>query len=215
MGPDAARIIREEVSRAGGREVSFLADVTRDRVIENPKAVARGNYAAVLAVARDAPAGGVMIHNHPSGVLEPSEADMAVAARLHDEGLGTAIVTNQSRPPLRGRGAARAAPSGAFEAGGAGGPLGPAGPLSALRGYEDREGQRDMLRFVAKRFNEGGAGLAEAGTGTGKSIAYLVPAARWALDNKERVVVSTNTINLQEQLAGKDIDIAAEVLGAT
>ena len=213
LAPEAARTIREEVSRAGGREVSFLAEVTRERVIANPRAVARGNRSAVLAVARDAPDGGVMIHNHPSGELDPSDADLAVAARIYERGLGTAIVNNAANriyvvvEPPEPR---RVEPLGVDELSGL---LAPRGPLASLPGYEDRPGQRDMLRFVASHFNEGGVGLVEAGTGTGKSLAYLVPAARWALRNGERAVVSTNTINLQEQLVGKDLDIAREVIG--
>ena len=213
LAPEAAWIIREEVARAGGREVSFLAEVTRQRVVANPRAVARGNRSAVLAVARDAPDGGVMIHNHPSGELEPSDADLAVAARIYERGLGTAIVNNAANrmyvvvePPV----ARRIEPLKLDELSGL---LAPEGPLAALPGYEDRPGQRDMLRFVASHFNEGGVGLVEAGTGTGKSLAYLVPAVRWAVRNRERTVVSTNTINLQEQLVGKDLDIVREVIG--
>ena len=213
LAPEAARVIRDEVARAGGREVSFLAEVTRERVITNPRAVARGNRSAVLAVARDAPEGGVMIHNHPSGELEPSDADLAVAARIYEDGLGSAIVTNAANriyvvvEPPEPR---RVEPLELDELSEL---LAPSGPLSALPGYEDRSGQRDMLRFVGTRFNEGGVGLVEAGTGTGKSLAYLVPAARWATRNGERTVVSTNTINLQEQLVGKDLNIVSEVLG--
>ena len=213
LSPEAAGVIRDEVTRAGGREVSFLADVTRDRVIVNPRAVARGNRAAVLAVARDAPEGGVMIHNHPSGHLEPSDADLAVAGRLYEEGVGTAIVTNAAdgmyvvvEPP-------EPRTIEPLEMGELSALLAPDGPLARLPGYEDRRGQREMLRFVATRFNEGGIGLVEAGTGTGKSLAYLVPAARWAVRNGERTVVSTNTINLQEQLVRKDLEIVSDILG--
>ncbi len=49
----------------------------------------------------------------------------------------------------------------------------------------------------------------EAGTGVGKSFAYLVPALAWARANGERTIVSTNTINLQEQLVGKDLPLLA------
>lgn len=213
LSPEAAGLIRDEVTRAGGREVSFLAEVTREGVIVNPRAVARGNRAAVLAVAKGAPEGGVMIHNHPSGRLEPSDADLAVAARLYEAGLGTAIVTNAADrmyvvvEPPEPRTIEPLAPDELSAL------LAPAGPLEDIPGYEDRRGQREMLRFVAGRFNDGGVGLVEAGTGTGKSLAYLVPAARWALQNGERTVVSTNTINLQEQLVRKDLEIVSRILG--
>ncbi|HKK92893.1 MAG TPA: DEAD/DEAH box helicase, partial [Longimicrobiales bacterium] len=214
MPDEAAERIRSEIARAGGREVCFLADVLPDRTIANPRAVARGNHAAVLAVARDAPEGGVMIHNHPSGRLDPSDADLSVAARVWEEGLGTAITDNEAselyvvveppapreRTPLD---LDRLADL-----------IGPGGPLAArFAGYEDRPGQREMLRLVAERYNEDGIALVEAGTGTGKSLAYLLPAAAWALENEERTVVSTATINLQEQLVGKDLPLVKDMLG--
>ena len=71
--------------------------------------------------------------------------------------------------------------------------------------YEFRPQQVEMLKAVAKAFSESQHMLVEAGTGTGKSFAYLVPAAMWALQNNTRVVISTNTINLQDQLINKDI----------
>jgi DNA polymerase-3 subunit epsilon/ATP-dependent DNA helicase DinG len=71
--------------------------------------------------------------------------------------------------------------------------------------YEYRPQQVDMLESVAEAFNRGDHVLIEAGTGTGKSMAYLLPAAFWARNNGRRVVISTNTINLQDQLIHKDI----------
>ena len=70
-----------------------------------------------------------------------------------------------------------------------------------------------MIEHICRTFNEGGTALIEAGTGIGKSLAYLIPALRWALDNSEKVVVSTNTINLQEQLLYKDIPDLQKALG--
>jgi len=72
-------------------------------------------------------------------------------------------------------------------------------------GYEHRPQQIEMLRAVARVFNQHRHLLVEAGTGTGKSIAYLLPAAYFAAINSEHVVISTNTINLQDQLYHKDI----------
>lgn len=206
--------MRDEIARAGGREVCFLAEVDEQRRVHDPRAVSRGNFEAVLVAARDAREGSVMLHNHPSGALEPSDADLRVAAQLYDQGVGTAIVDNDAQnlyvvvepPPPRER---VLLDLDALEAG-----VGPGGPLSEIHaGWEDRPGQREMLRAVARRFNEGGVAVVEAGTGTGKSLAYLLPAARWAQENRERTVVSTNTINLQEQLAGKDLPLVRRILG--
>ena len=84
--------------------------------------------------------------------------------------------------------------------------LGPSGPFAAsFPGYEHRPQQQEVLRAVAQAFNRGQTLLVEAGTGTGKSLAYLLPAARFAVENGQHVVVSTKTINLQDQLFGKDI----------
>ncbi len=78
--------------------------------------------------------------------------------------------------------------------------------------FEHRPQQVEMLRAVARSLNEGQHLLVEAGTGTGKSLAYLLPAMHFALENERPVVVSTNTINLQEQLYLKDIPDIQKVL---
>lgn len=88
------------------------------------------------------------------------------------------------------------------------------GPLSTFsENFEMRPMQVDLLRDVVRTFNEEKVGVFEAGTGVGKSYAYLVPAILWAAANKERVVVSTGTINLQQQLLEKDIPTALKITG--
>ena len=82
----------------------------------------------------------------------------------------------------------------------------PGGNFSQIfDGFEHRPEQEEMTVAVAEAFNDGDHVLIEAGTGTGKSIGYLLPAAFWAVENGRRVVISTNTINLQDQLIHKDI----------
>ncbi len=82
----------------------------------------------------------------------------------------------------------------------------PSGSLaSRLPGYEERPSQLAMAEAVARAFNHASTLVVEAGTGTGKSLAYLVPALLFATRNSRRVVVSTNTKNLQAQLISKDI----------
>ena len=84
------------------------------------------------------------------------------------------------------------------------------GPLArAVDGYEPREGQRAMAAAVADIIERGGTLVAEAGTGTGKTLAYLVP----AILSGKRVLVSTGTKNLQEQIFFKDIPLLRDALG--
>lgn len=81
-----------------------------------------------------------------------------------------------------------------------------------LPSFEVREQQRQMLKEIIHSYNEGKIALIEAGTGTGKSMAYLIPALLWSLHNKQITVISTNTIALQEQLLLKDIPLINKAL---
>jgi len=84
--------------------------------------------------------------------------------------------------------------------------LGPDGPLARmLPDYEQRDAQVQMLLAVAQNLRRGGRLVVEAGTGTGKSLAYLIPAAARAAFRQERVVISTHTHTLQEQILGHDV----------
>ena len=84
------------------------------------------------------------------------------------------------------------------------------GPLAAaLEGFEPRAGQLEMAEAVATILSAGGVLLAEAGTGTGKTLAYLVP----AILSRQRILVSTGTKNLQEQIYFKDLPVLRQALG--
>ncbi|HWQ15512.1 MAG TPA: helicase C-terminal domain-containing protein [Roseiflexaceae bacterium] len=89
----------------------------------------------------------------------------------------------------------------------------PDGPLGrSFPGYEQREQQVAMAQSVAAAINNGDTLMVEAGTGTGKGMAYLVPAAMFAAQRGQRVVISTNTINLQDQLFFKDIPALQRIM---
>jgi len=91
--------------------------------------------------------------------------------------------------------------------------LGPGGAVSHLHaGYEHRPEQIAMAREVVGAFARDEILLVEAGTGVGKSLAYLIPSILWAAATGERIAVSTATKNLQEQLIRKDIPFLARVL---
>ena len=87
------------------------------------------------------------------------------------------------------------------------------GPLSESKDFEYRPEQEELAGAVAESFLTGKPLVAEAGTGVGKSLAYLVPAAKFALETGRKGVISTHTINLQEQLVRKDIPIVRKILG--
>ena len=78
--------------------------------------------------------------------------------------------------------------------------------------FEHRTEQLEMARDVAEALQHGGTLIVEAGTGTGKSLAYLVPAALWGLKTGNTVIVSTHTINLQQQLEHQDVEIARRLV---
>src|SRR6187455_3257634 len=84
----AAAGMRAAISLAGGREICFVCSVDVDGVIQTARVAARGNVESVLALPGFARRGEMLVHNHPSGLLEPSGADYDVAARMHDDGIG-------------------------------------------------------------------------------------------------------------------------------
>lgn len=215
LHPAAREAIRAAIAEAGGREVSFVADVDAAGVVTGVEVVARGTVEAVLALPGVASRGQMLLHNHPSGRLDPSPADLDVAVRLHDGGVGFGIVDNAATALYVVVEVPRPRSVQGLDPIAVANELGPRGGVArALRLHEDRPSQRDMAAYVADVYNEGGVALLEAGTGVGKSFAYLVPAILWALQNDERTVVSTNTINLQEQLVGKDLPLLARALGS-
>lgn len=202
----AAAAVRAAIRLAGGREVCFVCTVDGEGIVESARVVARGNVQSVLALPGVAKRGELLVHNHPSGWLEPSDADLQIAARLYDGGVGFAICDNDATDLYVVVEVPRERESTPVEPDDVADDLGPDGAVAArLRRYEDRPSQREMAATIARLYNEGGVGLLEAGTGVGKSMGYLLPALRWAARNGERTVVSTNTINLQEQLVGKDL----------
>src|SRR5881409_1420589 len=86
------------------------------------------------------------------------------------------------------------------------------GPLSKAKNFEFRPQQQEMAARVAQALEEERHLVIEAGTGVGKSLAYLVPSVLFAIERHKKAIVSTHTINLQEQLLHKDIPILKKVL---
>src|SRR5512139_3986636 len=88
----------------------------------------------------------------------------------------------------------------------------PKGILSKAKNFEFRPQQQEMAVAVARALQDGEHLAVEAGTGVGKSLAYLIPAILFAVAHKKKAVVSTHTINLQEQLIDKDLPLLRHIL---
>ena len=205
--------MRAAIRLAGGREVCFACAADDDGGIVTARVVARGDPVSVLALPGFAERGEMLVHNHPSGLLEPSEPDLQVAARIYEDGIGFGIIDNAAENLYVVVEIPRHEPATPVGRDEMEHDLGVDGPIAAAHPrYEDRPSQRAMAARIATLYNTGGIGLFEAGTGVGKSLGYLLPALRWAARNKDRTVVSTNTINLQEQLVGKDLPFLARAL---
>lgn len=211
---DVRELIARAIADSGGNEVFFVGNLDGEGIVVDVEVASRGHESAVPVISSAVDRAEVLIHNHPSGNLTPSDPDLEIASRTADSGLGFYIVNNDATQvyvvvePVLNR-EKKPIPEDVVA-----GYLDETGPLAALSDrYEPRPTQIDLARSVAKAFNSGAIGAFEAGTGVGKSFAYLLPAMLWSLDNKDRVVVSTGTINLQQQLMDKDIPMAQRIIG--
>ncbi len=204
----------EAIRSSGGNEVFFAGTLDGSGTVTDISIIARGHSSAVPIVPPALDGAEVLVHNHPSGGLTPSEADLSIAARYAESGVGFYIVDNELtdvyavvEPVLRSE---KVPLDGDYLAG----LLDETGPLAlSSENYEVRPTQLALCESISRAFNTGSIGVFEAGTGVGKSFAYLLPAMTWAVDNKDRVVVSTGTINLQQQLIERDIPMAQGMLG--
>src|SRR2546421_797422 len=88
----------------------------------------------------------------------------------------------------------------------------PTGILSKSRSFEYRPQQQQMAVAIARALEKHEHLAVEAGTGVGKSLAYLIPAILYAVPNRKKAVISTHTINLQEQLTQKDLPMLQKIL---
>ncbi len=209
--------MRDEIAAAGGNEVLFVGLIAPGSLMVTAvKAAARGTRDMVPALAPHMGKGDVVVHNHPSGLLVPSGADLAVAGPLGQQGIGFWIVNNAVNDCYAVCEPLQSVPISMVSDDDVADHLEEGGSFARLLPtFESRASQIALSRLFARGFNDDGVVMAEAGTGVGKSFAYLVPALLWASRNKERVVVSTATINLQQQLFENDIPLVQKALGTS
>ena len=211
---DVLKQIRKTIRDYDGNEVFFAGLIDSSGLVISVMDAAHGNEHSVPVQLEEGRNCAVLIHNHPGGNLTPSDADIAVAQNASQNAQGFYIIDNDVQnvyvvvEPVKIREIQKLdEDDAAFY-------LSNGGPLSKIsENYEERKVQIELLRNITKVFNNNGIGVFEAGTGVGKSFAYLIPSILWAEKNAERVVISTGTINLQSQICEKDIPMAEKILG--
>ena len=208
------KYIRSEIASSNENEVFFVGEINHDGKVTSVSVGSRGNLHSVPVNQDLKRKGSVLIHNHPGENLTPSDADLSVAAVSSENAQGFYIINNDVteiyvvvEPVLPKVIKKLDVDDAAFY-------ISKDGPLAKINeNFEERLSQIELLKNIAKTFNQNKTGVFEAGTGVGKSYAYLIPSILWAVQNNERVVISTGTINLQQQLCLKDIPQAIKITG--
>ena len=208
------KYIRSEIASSNENEVFFVGEINHDGKVTSVSVGSRGNLHSVPVNQDLKRKGSVLIHNHPGKNLTPSDADLSVAAVSSENAQGFYIINNDIteiyvvvEPVLPKVIKKLDVDDAAFY-------ISKDGPLAKINeNFEERLSQIELLKNIVKTFNQNKTGVFEAGTGVGKSYAYLIPSILWAVQNNERVVISTGTINLQQQLCLKDIPQAIKITG--
>ena len=208
------KYIRSEIASSNENEVFFVGEINHDGKVTSVSVGSRGNLHSVPVNQDLKRKGSVLIHNHPGENLTPSDADLSVAAVSSENAQGFYIINNDVteiyvvvEPVLPKVIKKLDVDDAAFY-------ISKDGPLAKINeNFEERLSQIELLKNIVKTFNQNKTGVFEAGTGVGKSYAYLIPSILWAVQNNERIVISTGTINLQQQLCLKDIPQAIKITG--
>ena len=180
---EAREIIKNEIEHAGGNEVFFRGIPDETGIVKEVVVLARGNKTSVPAILKAMKKGEVIIHNHPSGFLYPSDADVEIASIYSNRMAGASYIVNNSVTDiyviveLFRDDNVKIDITPYFEK---------TGLLSQVfQGFEYRDEQLHMAKHIEKGLNSETKVIVEAGTGTGKTLAYLIPSIEWAIKNKK------------------------------
>ena len=154
----------------------------------------------VRAIGRCATCSDELAEEHPRSGVAPDDTELTRGFVKRPADIGDAVVPAPHPVRVPPEESARLIASSAASSG--------------IEAFEERPEQVQMARRSPRRIAGGDQLIVEAGTGVGKSLAYLLPAALHAARNGARTVISTNTINLQDQLAFSDIPLARRILAA-
>ena len=199
-----------EIAETGGNEVFFRGILDENKIVCDVEVIAKGNRYSVPAILKRIKKNEIIIHNHPSGYLYPSDADVEVASIFANKMDGGSYIVDNKVENIYIITEAYFDENKKID-------IKPYFEKNGLlsqyfKEFEYRDEQLHMATHIEKGLNDEKKVIVEAGTGTGKTLAYLIPSIQWAVENEKKVIISTNTINLQEQLLNKDIPIVKKIM---
>ena len=199
-----------EIAETGGNEVFFRGILDENKIVCDVEVLAKGNRYSVPAILKRMKKNEIIIHNHPSGYLYPSDADIEVASIFANKMDGGSYIIDNNAENIYVITEAYFDENKKID-------IKPYFERNGLlsqyfKEFEYRDEQLHMASHIEKGLNDEKKVIVEAGTGTGKTLAYLIPSIQWAVENEKKVIISTNTINLQEQLLNKDIPIVKKIM---
>ena len=209
ISPDVVSFIKTKIEENPSNQMFFLGTPDASMIVTSALATEEINFDSISS-------GTIVITNHASGALDITDTEEKILQCLEAKDCGLFIVDNdlaaiKAVRDIVGKNVQKSAKS-MFSINDV---LGENGLLaSCMEDYEVRHGQIEMAQAIEDALNREERLIVEAGTGTGKSMAYLIPALIWARNNESKVVVSTNTINLQEQLMKKDIPMLSKTINS-
>lgn len=199
-----------EIAETGGNEVFFRGILDENKIVCDVEVIAKGNRYSVPAILKRMKKNEIIIHNHPSGYLYPSDADVEVASIFANKMDGGSYIVDNKVENIYIITEAYFDENKKID-------IKPYFEKNGLlsqyfKEFEYRDEQLHMATHIEKGLNDEKKVIVEAGTGTGKTLAYLIPSIQWTVENEKKVIISTNTINLQEQLLNKDIPIVKKIM---
>ena len=207
----AIEFMRREIYESNDNEVYFGLNLNNYDILDYVDVISRGNENSAPAIINTSLEYDAVVHNHPSENLNPSRNDITIASELgNDAGVGFLIINNKVTKYYEVIKPIRAEKIEPLDCPDVLYKYTENGEMAEIiKGYEYRHEQALLAESIINAFNNNTNLMAEAGTGIGKSFAYLIPALVWLKQNKTRIVISTNTINLQQQIIEKDLPLIA------
>lgn len=210
----ALKVIKDSLEKSLGYEIFWGCYIDNSlNLIDKIETIFYGNTNSVIFDKKIAIKYDLVLHNHPSGFIEPSDEDQKIAYQCMKLGVGFAIIDNDISecyivvPPksvTKRKKVDTANVENIFKN---------VDELNkVIQNYKIRDSQLDLSKLILEVINDDKIAFIEAPTGIGKSLAYLIPILLYALENKVKIVISTYTKNLQNQLIKKDIPSALKII---